>query len=38
LTEPAAPTRRHIALVVDDEMVIANTLAIILTKAGFEAA
>lgn len=37
MPQPAAPTRRRIALVVDDEMVIANTLAIILTRAGFEA-
>jgi CheY-like chemotaxis protein len=37
LTEAAAPTRRRVAFVVDDEKVIANTLAIILTQAGYEA-
>ncbi len=34
---PAAPTSRRKVLVADDEQVIANTLAIILNQAGFEA-
>ncbi len=34
---PAAATSRRKVLVADDEQVIANTLAIILNQAGFEA-
>ncbi len=34
---PAAPSSKRKVLVADDEQVIANTLAIILNQAGFEA-
>ena len=34
---PATPTSKRKVLVADDEQVIANTLAIILNQAGFEA-
>ena len=34
---PVAPLTRRKVLVADDEQVIANTLAIILNQAGFEA-
>jgi CheY-like chemotaxis protein len=33
----AAPVKRRVALVVDDEKVIATTLAVILNNAGFDA-
>jgi hypothetical protein len=33
----ATPVKRRIALVVDDEKVIATTLAVILNNAGFDA-
>ena len=34
---PAVPLKRRVVFVVDDEELIANTLALILNKAGFDA-